>query len=83
MKGKTPMCNCNEPKPMLTADQVREVLDIRKKFLTDINDTISKAFVRLDNITSWNDRWAILKDFWDEQTKVYFSQQDVEPDTNE
>ena len=77
------MCNCNEPKPMLTADQVREVLDIRKKFLTDINDTISKAFVRLDNITSWNDRWAILKDFWDEQTKVYFSQQDVEPDTNE
>ena len=77
------MCNCNEPKPMLTADQVREVLDIRKKFLTDINDTISKASARLEKITSWNDRWAILKDFWDEQTKVYFSQQDVEPDTNE
>lgn len=77
------MCNCNEPKPMLTADQVREVLDIRKKFLTDINDTISKAYARLDNIASWNDRWAILKDFWEEQTKAYFRPLEVEPDTNE
>lgn len=77
------MCNCNEPKPMLTADQVREVLDIRKEFLIDTNNAIGKAANRLTNITSWNDRWAILKTFWDEQTKAYFRMQDVEPDTNE
>lgn len=77
------MCNCNEPKPMLTADQVREVLDIRKEFLTETNKAISKASARLDNIASWNDRWAILKDFWEEQTKEYFRPLKVEPGTNE